>query len=352
MGLVEYDAKDTQKQNPIYYTVSYIGTMGAYFVLAKDEVVVQNNGVLQTSQNYLNSCGINLLQEKHKVYTTLFQTQTESMFSQEKYQCIIQDTQPTGVYKEGTRWFDSDAGANEPMLYEYKAATKDKAAYWDKLTTLDANGNTISANPTDDELYNYENYQRYLDNFNKLKAVQSILVEKERQATYCRDGYKVDTSIVLTDGSANQENIGKIISAHFNQFNNEQTYNIIQQTNDPWILYTFKTSYDPFVYSINTKPYNSVEQYYLKPKANIETYEPIAIDSQEEFDKYNGSLYVVTSGHNFAVYLITIFYFFINFTSIVVATHYQCVETYFFSMNLSCCSCCDYQTTEICQYEL
>lgn len=304
MGLVEYDAKDTERKNPIYYTVSHIGTMGAYFVLAKDEVVVSDNGILETSQNYLNSCGVNLLQEKHDIYTTLFQTQTEAMFSQEKYQCIVQDTQPTGVYKEGTRWLDSDAGKDEPILYQYRAATNNKAAYWEQLTVTNDNGETTSANPTDDELYNYENYQRYFDNFNKLKAVQEALVEKERQATYCRDGYKVDMPIVLTDGSSVQANIDRIIDTHFGQFGDEQTHSVVQRINTPWVLYTFKTSYDPFVYSLNTNPYNAVEQYYVKPDADIEVYEEITIEGQEDFDEHKNSLYVITSGHDFAVYLV------------------------------------------------
>lgn len=162
------------------YTVTYIGTMGAYFVLAKDEVVVTDDSVLKISEDYLQSCGINLLKEKHKVYTSIFQTQTEAMFSQEKYQCIVQDTQPEGDYKHGTIWLDTnDGGATR---YIYDADTHE----WVKF-----DDNDIDVSQEDQ--YNYENYQRYLDNYNKLRAVQKVLTQKEREATYCLGGYKVDS---------------------------------------------------------------------------------------------------------------------------------------------------------------
>lgn len=289
------------------YTVSYIGTMGAYFVLAKDEVIVSDNGVIEVSQKYLDTCGINLLEEKHKIYTTLFQTQTEEMFSQEKYQCIIQDEPPEGEYKEGTKWLDSND--KNVTLYEYKEATNISNAGWQKI--IDPSTKQ-PVNPTDDDLYNYENYQRYLDNFNKLKAVQVVLTEKERQATYCRDGYPVnDASIkwkTLEDGSSVPENFDRIIKAHFSQFGETHAYGNQQLVNAPWILYTFTTSYDPFRYALNTKSYNSVEQYYLKPDPSKEIYEPITITNQEEFNGYDGSddtkkLYIATGGHTFAVYI-------------------------------------------------
>lgn len=281
------------------YTVSHIGVMGAYFVLAKDEIIVKDDGVLQVSQSYLDSCGVNLLKEKHAVYTTLFQSQTEAMFSQEKYQCIVQDSPPEGEYKEGTRWLDSDD--ESATLYEYKNATSTSDAGWQILISVDTQE---PVSPTDDELRNYENYQRYLDNFNKLKAVQKTLVAKERHATYCLDGYKVDVPIVINNTSAVQESIERVIETHLAQFGENQTYSIQRRVNEPWILYTFiAPSYDPFKYALNTKSYNSIEQYYLKPNPNIEEYEPIAIVDQKDFDERNGTLYVATGGHIYAVYL-------------------------------------------------
>lgn len=303
MGLVEYDAKDTERKNPIYYTVSHIGAMGAYFVLAKDEVVVTDTGILEISENYLKACGVNLLKEKHQIYTSLFQTQTEAMFSQEKYQCIVQDEQPEGDYKDGTRWLNTNSGS--ATLYKY-----DKTAQqWVALTGTDAL-------VTNEDKYNYENYQRYLDNYNKLQAVQEVLVEKERQAEYCLSGFAVpdvvidyslytedDDGDMRYDGQLLQGEMRRAAEAHFGE-----GYTITPGDMDQTLpLYTFTTSFDPITYGKNTKSYSSIEQYYIKDN-DMEIYAPITIEDQEDFNSYDGStndktLYVQTSGHIFAVYL-------------------------------------------------
>lgn len=305
MGFIKYEnggnpVRDDDGNTIPDYTVSYIGTMGAYFVLAKDEVIVGDDGALQISHDYLDSCGVNLLKEKHDVYTKLFQTQTEAMFSQEKYQCIIQDEQPVGTYKAGTRWLDSDDP--NATLYEYKAADSSTNpptnAGWRQIINMETQ---LPESPTDDELYNYENYQRYLDNFNKLKAVQAVLSEKERQATYCLDGYEVDdTSIqwkTLDDGSSIPENFEVIARRHLDSIRPGYTCSGQLVRSEPWILYTFTTSYDPITYEKNTKPYNPIEQYYIKSY-----YMAVVISDQEDFDSYDKSteektLYVLKSEH-------------------------------------------------------
>jgi hypothetical protein len=45
----------SEKMDLHSYSVTYIGTMGSYFVLSKDEVVVADNGVLKTSEDYLKA---------------------------------------------------------------------------------------------------------------------------------------------------------------------------------------------------------------------------------------------------------------------------------------------------------
>ena len=258
------------------YKVTYIGTMGAYFVLAKDETISEN----------LQDYGVRMLEEKHKIYTTLFQTQTEAMFSQEKSQCIVQDLEPEGDYAAGTRWLDTNS--NPVVLKEYNGTT------W----------STILASMPQDQQENYENYQRYIDNYEKLVAVQSVLSEKERKAEYCLNGYSVpDRVIVLnpTDGSSLEENMHNVALAHFNG------YTITRASlNSNYPLYTFTTSFDPIVYSKNTKSYNPAEIYYTK-NATMEVYTPIII-TEETFKNYDGTtnaktLYIQTSGHIFAVYL-------------------------------------------------
>lgn len=171
------------------YKVTYIGTMGAYFVLAKDETIPEN----------LQDYGVRLLEEKHKIYTTIFQTQTEAMLSQEKAQCIVQDEQPEGDYKEGTRWLDTNS--NPVVLKEYDGDS------WEVISA--------KVSPTDQA--DYENYQRYIDNYNKLVAVQKVLSEKEREAEYCLNGYKVpDRVIGLKDGSSLDENMYNAAWQHVN----------------------------------------------------------------------------------------------------------------------------------------
>lgn len=292
------------------YAVTYIGTMGAYFVLAKDEIVVNDAGILEVSENYLESCGINLLEEKHKIYTSIFQTQTEAMFSQEKYQCIVQDEQPKGDYKNGTRWLDTNSSNGQ--LYEFNSTTQK----WVPLTG-------VGATASKDDKYNYENYQRYLDNYIKLQAVQNVLTEKERGATYCLNGYEVsdrridfnlyvagDDGVPRYNGQSLEGDMHRAAETHFKEVTAITGVEYTITRNDLNLLfplYTFTTSFDPMVYVKNTKSYNSIEQYYTK-HATMSIYTPVMISDIDEFKTYDGStnaktLYVQTSGHIFAVYL-------------------------------------------------
>ena len=288
-----------EKMDLSQYSVTYIGTMGAYFVLAKDEVVVTDAGILEISEDYLKSCGVNLLKEKHKIYTSLFQTQTEAMFSQEKYQCIVQNEPPEGNYKDGTRWLDTNSSNGQ--LYEFNSTTQ-------KWVPLTGAGATAS----EDDKYNYENYQRYLDNYNKLRAVQKYLTIKEREAEYCLSGYAIDDTIDLSGGQSLTEEMELAARKHLAELkvinNAKNDYTCAGELVDaPYKLYTFTTSFDPIVYSKNTKPYSTVERYYTKHDT-MEEYTPVSIASQEIFGTYDGTtnaktLYVMSSGHTFAVYL-------------------------------------------------
>lgn len=151
------------------YKITYIGTMGAYFVLAKDE----------TQESTLEEYGVNLLKEKHDTYVTIFQTQTEAMFSQQDYQCIVQNAQPEGDYDKGTKWLDADS--NPVKLYEYDGSK---------------NWTVISAEVSDTDQTNYENYQRYIDNYEKMVAVQEMLLKKEKEAGYWLNGYEVSGRVI------------------------------------------------------------------------------------------------------------------------------------------------------------
>ena len=218
------------------YKVTYIGTMGSYFVLAKDETIPDN----------LQDYGIRLLEEKHETYTTIFQTQTEAMFSQEKSQCVVQDDEPEGDYPSGTRWLDTNS--NPIVLKEMQEENRIKV--W----------KTISADVSTTDQANYENYQRYIDNYNKLVAVQQVLSEKEREATYYLNGYAVPDRVIKVGSTTVQSDMKTAALAHFGEF--YSSTNIIDvQFNSKLPLYTFKTSADPnhtfVVYLNGTQPYVS-----------------------------------------------------------------------------------------------
>lgn len=140
------------------------------------------DGGLYEPTPYLKSFGVRLLQEKQDTYMTIFQTQTEGMFSQEKYQCIVSDEKPDGNFANGTRWIDSDS--SPVRLYIYNNG-------WREVVS----GVGV---PAEDQA-SYENYQRYIDNFNKLKAVQKVLVDKERESQYWLDGYSSERRINLDE---------------------------------------------------------------------------------------------------------------------------------------------------------
>ena len=180
------------------YKVTYIGTMGAYFVLAKDERIESN------IQDY----GVNLLKTKHEEYTTIFTAQTEAMYSQEKYQCIASDNEPTGNVKEGTRWLDTDS---VPLKLYRRTDADESSTFENKWVTTEEDDSFASANASD-----LENYQRYIDNYDKLQTVQKVMVEKERDANYCLNGYAVpNRTIVPNRTSSLEEDMENAAQAHF-----------------------------------------------------------------------------------------------------------------------------------------
>lgn len=237
------------------YTVSYIGTMGAYLVLAENEFVLTNDGPVP-SKDYLRTYGVNLLKEKHGVYTSIFQTQTEAMYSQEDYQCVASSEPPSGNIANETRWFDTDS--YPPTLYKWNGQK------WVSIKT--------DASPAD-----LENYQRYIDNYQKLQATQEVLLEKERKATYCWNGYavpsrKINIGLYTKGSDGNLKYNGQLLEADMHRVAEEHftirgangdgvtVYNIVRKAfNDKLPLYTFTTSFDPdstfAVYLNGTTPY-------------------------------------------------------------------------------------------------
>ena len=207
------------------YTISFIGTMGAYLVLAKDE----------KEPTVIEEYGINQLQEKYDKYLEIFLDQTQNMLSHEDNQCIASNELPTGNYIAGTRWLDTNS--RPAILMEYNGTE------WKDI------------NASDDERKNYEDYARYIDNYEKMVATQEMLVKKKRDAEYWLSGYMIpDRVINLADGSSLTENMQTIAEQHFSG------HTVTGELTDVSLpLYTFTTSFDPkhefAVYLIGTTPY-------------------------------------------------------------------------------------------------
>lgn len=168
------------------YTIKSIGTLGAYLCLVKDETKKEN----------IEDYGIRLLQEKQSVYTKIFIAQTEGYYSKEGNQCVASDTQPTGEIAAGTKWLDTDS--SPLMLYIYK------------------NGSWIEYDPTvnNENQSDYENYARYIENYEKLQVVQETLLEKELRASYLLNGVAVKNRYFTKD-KINSENLLSVLVDYF-----------------------------------------------------------------------------------------------------------------------------------------
>ena len=166
------------------FTIKAIGTLGAYLCTVKDE----------TKQENIEDYGIKLLEEKQTVYTKIFITQTEGYMSKEDYQCLASDEPPVGEIAEDTRWLDTDSTNAQIWIYKNQEWVK-----YDAQT-----------NQSD-----FENYARFIENYQKLQAVQSVLTVKNQEATYLRNGIAIENRHdILT---SNEET-----NASF-EYNNEQT---------------------------------------------------------------------------------------------------------------------------------
>lgn len=252
MGLVDDEG------NP-NFKIQSIGIIGSYFALAKSE----------TSEEVLEDYGVNLLRNKHKEYTQVFRTQTEAMFSYGGYQCVVQDDEPVGNIADGVRWLDTNS--SPVTLKQYDADDQ----IW----------KTIDEEVSEEDRGNYENYQRYLDNFEKLVAVQTVLVRKEKEAEYQANGYKVESlsidikNYTKDDNGVLRDTNGETLQGHMrqaaiNHFGVTNDNDIIETTMDQETpVYTFK--YDGknyIVYLNNNVPYVSYPQsvgYYQTKMDNL-----------------------------------------------------------------------------------
>jgi hypothetical protein len=246
------------------YTITSIGTMGAYFVLAKNE----------KESTVLEEYGINQLQEKYDVYLKIFLTQTQDMLSHENNKCIASNEQPTGDYIAGTRWLDTDS--RPAVLMEYNGTE------WKNI------------NASDDETKNAEDYARYIDNYEKMVTTQEMLVKKRREAEYCLNGYAVpNRTINLADGSSLEENMHTAALAHFNTpvgiYDTLEELQEAYSTNNPKGVHVVGDA--PYVWDVNDATWKKGE--YTVVRSSLDASLPLYIFTTS-FDP----------GREFAVYLV------------------------------------------------
>lgn len=165
------------------WTIKSIGILGAYLCLVKDETKKEN----------IEDYGIKLLQEKQSVYTKIFITQTEGYFSKEGSQCLASDNEPTGEISVGTKWLDTDS--SPLVVYVYSDGQ------WVKDDSVESTSN-------------YENYARFIENYNKLQAVQEVLVQKELEASYLLNGAAIKTRY-FTAEKVTSDNLITVVNEYF-----------------------------------------------------------------------------------------------------------------------------------------
>ena len=214
MGLVSTDASGVTTPN---FTVKYIGTMGAYLVSSKNEYVYTNDEWIP-SEDYLRTYGVNLLKEKVNTYLKIFQTQTEGMYQDDGYQCIAQDAEPHGGnVSEGTRWFKTNA--QPPTLYKRNATSSTLwTERWDEFVEEENEANLL-------------NYQRYIDNYQKMTVASKVLQEQEKKAGYLLDGYAVPTNTVDINNLGGESITEVMHRAALTHFCGAQAYASVTITN-------------------------------------------------------------------------------------------------------------------------
>lgn len=280
------------------YTITSIGIMGAYLVLAKDEA---NKAVLE-------DYGINQLQEKYDAYVKVFLTQTEAMLNKEGKNCILSDNQPTGDYKVGDRWLDTNS--RPATLKEYDGSV------WKDISAQD------------DKQKDAENYARYIDNYDKMVATQGMLVQKKQEAEYWQNGYVVPNRSITYKKGDSDVLFYSAADAFFRTEADDNNKVIISNgtlhTDYDIPVFTFTHHSTQQSYTKVSGAYNEDTQYYQKVitvydldtyqpatentaenrKVNIETYKPVSVVDEADYETKKATLYVLAKDNLFAVYLV------------------------------------------------
>ena len=191
------------------YTVKSIGTLGAYLCLAKDETKKEN----------VEDYGIRLLQEKQDVYTKIFITQTEGYMSQEGSRCVARAAKPTGG-SVGDKWLDTSS--KNARIWICTTVDNNGNMTWEEYSVNEDNEGNFVDNSAD-----FENYTRFIDNYEKLQVVQEVLKEKQYKANLLLNGiaYK---EFYITKDNVNQANLLRAAITHLIVLNNPYVRSVAQ----------------------------------------------------------------------------------------------------------------------------
>lgn len=185
------------------FKIKSIGTLGAYFCLARDE----------TNQAELEDYGIRLLEEKKDTYTKIFITQTEGYMNKEGAQCITSNELPQGnEYPDGTKWLDTNTMGSDGKL----------------IMKIRTDGSWVDYIPDEN---NYENYARFYENYTKLSNVQAVLAEKQLIANYLLNGVPVK-AMYISNENINSNTLLAAAAMHFIILNNNFVASLQQPTED------------------------------------------------------------------------------------------------------------------------
>lgn len=233
------------------FSVSYIGTLGAYLCLTRDESKEEN----------LEDYGIRLLKEKQEIYTTIFSTQTENLLSQipkedADIECIVCSGKPEGDFENGTRCLDI---STYPLnLYEYR------------------NGDWVFIS-FHEGIPKVAMYKLYKENLSKLRAVQLVLERKERRAKHRSYGQAITNKRIknsyiakIQDAKAQNDEatIEKCIKKVFKPIIEEYIYSVYDinttKLDEPELdVNSFVCSFGIHFYNLQDK-FESDKIYYIK----------------------------------------------------------------------------------------
>lgn len=263
------------------FKVKSIGTLGAYLCLVKDETQKEN----------VEEYGIRLLQEKQDIYTKIFITQTEGYMSKEGSQCVATDKEPTGQITVGSKWLDTNS--IDATVYIYVGAGKGEhgdSQAWDVYKV----GN---------ESADFENYTRFIDNYEKLQVVQEVLKEKQYKSNLLLNGVAYD-EFYLTDKNITEDNLSRIVDTHLIVTNNPYTRSAVQPSTDyeiegaVWFQPT--TTKERVYHYLNEQwvEYNESEIITMTQRKNVKFY-----DSDRDIGLVYMTFTSETDNNNYVIYV-------------------------------------------------